>query len=60
MDDTNETIEDYTSKDLAKDIAVGVAQTATSYAIAVGILLTAGYIYQKHLDRKAAKNANQS
>jgi hypothetical protein len=52
-----ETAEDYTGKDLAHDLAVITARNMAAYAVAMGVLLTAGYIYGKHLERKDKKNA---
>ena len=53
--DHNETLEPYTAKDFGKDMAVFTAQTAACVAGAYAILLTIGFAYSKHLDRKAKK-----
>lgn len=55
MDFDNETIDEYTTKEMFKDIAKDTAKIAAAHAIALGILLTVGYAYGKYLERKDKK-----
>ena len=48
---------DYTTKDMFKDIGKDTAMIIAAHAIAVGVLVGAGYIVSKVQTRKAKKAA---
>lgn len=53
-----ETVEEYTTRDMCEDIVKDTVRIASSYVLAAGLFVAAGYTYSKVSDfreRRAAK-----
>lgn len=60
MDHETETIEPYTSREFAQDVAKSVAGTVISVVAAYAILGIAGYVATKVMDHKAKKTLTEN